>query len=49
MMPMQPGDVKQTYANVNRLKEDYNYQPTTEVTKGIAAFVDWYRGFYRKE
>ena len=46
MMPMQPGDVKQTYANVNRLKEDYNYQPTTEVTKGIAAFVDWYRGFY---
>lgn len=48
MMPMQPGDVKQTYANVGRLKEDFNYQPKTEVSKGIAAFVDWYKGFYLK-
>lgn len=46
MMPMQPGDVKQTYANVARLKNDFNYQPKTEVTKGIAAFVEWYKGFY---
>ena len=46
MMPMQPGDVKQTYANVNRLKEDYKYQPKTEVKQGIAAFVEWYKGFY---
>ncbi|MCL8006635.1 NAD-dependent epimerase/dehydratase family protein [Gelidibacter japonicus] len=48
MMPMQPGDVKQTYANVNLLKKDYNYQPNTEVAEGIAAFVAWYRGFYNK-
>lgn len=48
MLPMQPGDVKQTYANVNLLKKDFNYQPNTEVTKGIAAFVEWYRGFYGK-
>ena len=46
MMPMQPGDVKQTYANVARLKNDFNYQPKTEVTKGIEAFVKWYKGFY---
>lgn len=46
MMPMQPGDVKQTYANVARLKNDFNYQPKTEVTKGIAAFVEWYKEFY---
>lgn len=46
MMPMQPGDVKQTYANVARLKNDFNYQPKTEVTKGIEAFVEWYKGFY---
>ncbi|HXJ97544.1 MAG TPA: NAD-dependent epimerase/dehydratase family protein [Gelidibacter sp.] len=46
MMPMQPGDVKQTYANVARLKNDFNYQPKTEVTKGIEAFVKWYKEFY---
>ncbi|MBJ7879183.1 NAD-dependent epimerase [Gelidibacter salicanalis] len=46
MMPMQPGDVKQTYANVSLLKKDFNYQPKTEVKEGIAAFVDWYKGFY---
>ncbi|MGV8815934.1 MAG: NAD-dependent epimerase/dehydratase family protein [Gelidibacter sp.] len=46
MLPMQPGDVKQTYANVNQLKKDFNYQPKTEVTKGIAEFVEWYRAFY---
>ena len=48
MMPMQPGDVKQTYANVNLLNKDFDYQPTTEVKKGIAAFVEWYRNFYNK-
>lgn len=48
MLPMQPGDVKQTYANVNLLKKDFNYQPNTEVTRGIAEFVKWYRGFYGK-
>lgn len=48
MMPMQPGDVKQTYANVSCLKADFNYQPKTEVKQGIAAFVEWYREFYNK-
>lgn len=48
MMPMQPGDVKQTYANVGLLKKDFNYQPKTEVTQGIANFVAWYRAFYNK-
>lgn len=46
MLPMQPGDVKQTYADVGRLKHDFNYRPNTEVRKGIAAFVAWYKGFY---
>lgn len=46
MMPMQPGDVKQTYANVDQLKADFNYQPTTEVQQGITEFVHWYREFY---
>jgi UDP-glucuronate 4-epimerase len=48
MMPMQPGDVKQTYANVDLLKRDFKYQPTTDVQQGIAAFVAWYKGFYNE-
>lgn len=48
MMPMQPGDVKQTYANVNLLKKDFNYQPKTEVQQGILSFVEWYKEFYGK-
>lgn len=48
MMPMQPGDVKQTYANVNLLKKDFKYQPTTDVKQGIANFVAWYKEFYGK-
>lgn len=48
MLPMQSGDVKQTYANVSRLKNDFDYQPNTEVNEGIAAFVAWYKGFYDK-
>lgn len=48
MMPMQPGDVKQTYANVSLLKKDFKYQPTTDVKQGIANFVAWYKGFYGK-
>lgn len=46
MMPMQPGDVKQTYADVSLLKQDFKYQPNTKVSDGIAAFVDWYKKFY---
>lgn len=49
MMPMQPGDVKQTYANVSLLKKDFNYQPHTPVADGIAAFVAWYKEFYDEE
>ncbi len=49
MMPMQPGDVKQTYANVSALKSDFNYQPITEVGEGIANFVAWYKAFYSIE
>ena len=48
MMPMQPGDVKQTYANVDLLKTDFDYTPNTEVERGITAFVEWYRNFYNK-
>ena len=46
MMPMQPGDVTRTWADVDDLIADYNYRPNTPVEKGIQSFVDWYKGYY---
>ena len=46
-LPMQPGHVHCTYADVSDLVENMNYKPDTPVQKGIDKFVAWYRGFYR--
>ncbi len=46
MMPMQAGDVNQTWANVERLKTDYDYQSSTPIETGVEAFVDWYKLYY---
>ena len=46
LLPMQPGDVPDTYADVDALIEDVDYQPTTPIEVGIAKFVEWYRGYY---
>mgnify|MGYP000674991505 FL=1 len=48
MLPMQAGDVDQTFADTSRLEHDYNYKPQIVVDKGIKAFVLWYKGFYNK-
>jgi len=48
MMPMQAGDVNQTWASVERLKCDYNYKPSIPIEKGVAAFVSWYKSYYNK-
>ncbi|KAA8985375.1 NAD-dependent epimerase [Halospina sp. K52047b] len=46
-LPMQPGDVPATYADVQDLIEDVGYRPETPVETGIRNFVDWYRDFYQ--
>jgi len=46
MLPMQPGDVLDTYADVDDLIEQFGYQPSTSVEEGIEKFVRWYRDFY---
>ena len=46
MMPIQPGDVEKTWADVSSLAEDFNYHPATSVEEGIGHFVDWYRQYY---
>jgi UDP-glucuronate 4-epimerase len=47
MLPLQAGDVPDTYADVDALIADVDYRPTTPVEVGIARFVDWYRGYYK--
>jgi len=47
MKPMQPGDLQQTWANVDDLIQDFNYTPNTPVEKGVEAFVAWYRAYYK--
>jgi len=46
MLPMQPGDVVATYADVDDLVRDVGYKPATTVAEGMARFVDWYRDYY---
>ncbi len=46
-LPMQPGDVPATYADVKDLIDDVGYRPETAVETGIRNFVDWYRDFYK--
>ena len=42
MLPLQPGDVPDTYANVDALVENFNYKPKTSVDEGVSKFVNWY-------
>ena len=46
MLPMQAGDVYQTWADVTKFQNDYNYKPSTSVEKGVKAFIDWYKTYY---
>ncbi|HNV88027.1 MAG TPA: NAD-dependent epimerase [Methylotenera sp.] len=45
-LPMQPGDVKATYADTNALDEWVGFKPCTPLQQGVIQFVDWYREFY---
>lgn len=47
MLPLQPGDVPDTYANVDDLVKDMDYKPSTTVADGIASFVEWYKDYYK--
>lgn len=47
LLPLQPGDVPDTYADVDALVQDVGYRPSTPVEEGVKHFVDWYRAFYK--
>lgn len=46
MMPMQPGDMKVTYADISKSQDMLDYEPETGIEKGIEKFVDWYKEYY---
>ena len=46
-LPLQPGDVPDTYASTDNLKKKFNYQPSISVIDGISQFVKWYKNYYQ--
>lgn len=48
-LPMQPGDVYQTYADTSHLQNDIDFKPITSIKEGVKCFVDWYLNFYEKK
>ena len=48
LLPMQPGDVPETFADVNDLAEDVGFKPATSIEAGIKKFVEWYTEYYGK-
>ncbi len=47
LLPMQPGDVPATWADVQALTDDVDYKPSTPIEQGVARFVEWYRDYYK--
>ena len=47
LVPMQPGDVPVTYADISDLERDFGYKPTTDLRTGIRKFAQWYKKYYK--
>jgi UDP-glucuronate 4-epimerase len=45
-LPMQPGDVPATYADISAIEQDYGFSPKTTIDRGLTRFVGWYRQYY---
>ena len=48
-LPMQPGDVYQTYADLSDLMHNFNFKPSTSIDEGLSKFVTWFKEYYRYE
>ena len=46
LMPMQPGDVRDTYADISAIQRDLGFRPTTSIDVGVPRFVEWYRAYH---
>lgn len=46
-LPMQPGDVYETYADVQELMNDYGFKPSTTIEEGLGRFAEWFLSYYQ--
>lgn len=49
LVPMQPGDVYQTYADVSELEKDFGFRPSTSLEDGLDKFAEWYKDYYKEQ
>ena len=45
---MQPGDVQETYADIDAIREDLGFNPSTPIDVGIPAFIEWFRSYNQR-
>ena len=48
-LPMQPGDVPETFADIDDLMEDVGFKPATTIEQGIKKFINWYKDYYEQD
>ncbi len=48
IIPMQPGDVEATWADIDELVKDFGFRPHTDLRDGLRQFAEWYKKFYKK-
>lgn len=46
-MPLQAGDVPETFADIDAIQQDLGYQPATRIDVGVPRFVDWYKDYHK--
>ena len=46
LLPLQPGDVLDTFADVSDLVKDFDYKPSITIKEGVAKFIEWYKNYY---
>lgn len=46
LLPMQPGDVRDTFADISAIRRDLGFEPTTTIAEGVPKFIDWYRQYH---
>jgi UDP-glucuronate 4-epimerase len=46
LMPMQPGDVRDTYADISAIQRDLGFEPKTTIDEGVPRFVEWYKAYH---
>ncbi len=47
LLPIQPGDVKKTFANIKESKKDLDFNPKTKISEGIPKFINWYKKYFK--